>query len=83
MDDHMFLTSTSPNYRLDTNYAKIDRIMHAEIERFKDQINEISIQGLPVKEWRKILNSRRDTVIANALAQYLDITEENAEKLVQ
>ncbi len=44
-------------YRLDTNYAKIDRIEHAEIEAFKNRIeNEILFQGKTIKEWRKLLS---------------------------
>lgn len=46
-------------YRLDTNYAKIDRIEHAEIEAFKNRVeNEILFQGKTIKEWRKLLSDK-------------------------
>ena len=32
-------------YRLDTNFAKMDRIMHAEIEAFKDRVNRTVFHG--------------------------------------
>ena len=46
-------------YRLDTNYAKIDRIEHAEIEAFKNRVeNEILFQGKTIKEWCKLLSDK-------------------------
>lgn len=46
-------------YRADTNYAKIDRIEHPEIEAFKNRVeNEILFQGKTIKEWRKLLSDR-------------------------
>lgn len=45
------------NYRLDTNYAKIDRIEHAEIETFKSKVSNTIFQGHPIKMWRNILSS--------------------------
>lgn len=45
------------NYRLDTNYAKIDRIEHEGIESFKKDIMNRSFKGLTIKEWGKLINS--------------------------
>ena len=46
-------------YRADTNYAKIDRIEHPEIEAFKNRVeNEILFQGKTIKELRKLLSDR-------------------------
>ena len=43
-------------YRLDTNYAKIDRIEHKGIEDFKYHVdNEIIFHGKSIKEWRNLL----------------------------
>lgn len=38
-------------YRLDTNYAKIDRIDHAGIERFKRKVLDTVVGGKPIKFW--------------------------------
>lgn len=42
-------------YRLDTNYAKIDRIQHLEIERFKMPVEQMMYMGKPVKEWKRLM----------------------------
>lgn len=42
-------------YRLDTNYAKIDRIQHREIERFKMSVEQMMYMGKPVKEWKRLM----------------------------
>lgn len=41
-------------YRLDTNYAKIDRIEHKTIETFKTQVLNLKYKGKSVKEWAKL-----------------------------
>lgn len=41
-------------YRLDTNYAKIDRIEHSGIEAFKTAVLEMPYKGRKVKEWAKL-----------------------------
>lgn len=43
------------NYRLDTNYAKIDRIQHLAIEEFKSSIMNTEFCGLPILKWSKII----------------------------
>lgn len=43
-------------YRLDTNYAKIDRIQHFAIEDFKSQIMGTEFCGLSILEWGKIIS---------------------------
>lgn len=40
-------------YRLDTNYAKMDRIEHSGLEDFKAQILSKSIFGYTLREWGK------------------------------
>lgn len=44
------------NYRLDTNYAKIDRIDHTEIDEFKTRVFDIEYQGKTIGEWHKLLS---------------------------
>lgn len=58
-------------YRLDTNYAKIDRIEHAEIEAFKNRVLGRVFNGKTIKEWSTILSSKDDTVLERALQTIL------------
>lgn len=44
-------------YRLDTNFAKIDRINHAKIERFKRNVLATELRGRKVSDWRNLLKS--------------------------
>lgn len=52
------------NYRLDTNFAKIDRVAHPDIEAFKTRTLESDFRGQKVKQWRRTLadlDSTNDT----------------------
>lgn len=42
-------------YRLDTNFAKIDRIEHDGIESFKSEILNKEILGKSIKEWSRVI----------------------------
>lgn len=48
-------------YRLDTNFAKIDRINHNDIESFKERVLNTIIYGKPLSYWSKLL-SRGDVI---------------------
>ena len=50
-------------YRLDTNFAKIDRIEHREIERFKSEILDKKIHGHNIKTWAKLVGNRRQDTL--------------------
>ncbi len=71
------------NYRLDTNFAKMDRIVHPEIEKFKSEVLSTIIHGLAVQEWRGLLASEDDQAIRVALKTRLGITEQDSMALVQ
>lgn len=58
-------------YRLDTNYAKIDRIEHADIEAFKTRVLDIEFHGKTIKQWAAILASDNDDVLEAALQTIL------------
>lgn len=58
-------------YRLDTNYAKIDRIEHKEIERFKSKVLNTQFQGKTIKQWSDILSSKDDDILETALKSIL------------
>lgn len=48
------------NYRMDTNYAKIDRIEHLEIEAFKEKVEKMKYRGKTIKAWSKLLSGKVD-----------------------
>ena len=64
------LTSKFP-YRLDTNYAKIDRIAHVEIEKFKNRVMSTSFEQATVGEWSQLLASGNRTAIEKILKLHL------------
>jgi hypothetical protein len=45
----------SAQYRLDTNFAKIDRIDHPNIESFKSAVLGSSHLGRSNRDWQKLL----------------------------
>lgn len=58
-------------YRLDTNYAKIDRIEHSDIEAFKVKVLNTEFHGKTIKQWAKILASSNDKLLEEALSTIL------------
>lgn len=58
-------------YRLDTNYAKIDRIEHADIEAFKTHVLGTMFHGKTIKQWSTILTSDNDVILEAALQTIL------------
>jgi hypothetical protein len=69
-------------YRLDTNFAKIDRIVHPGIEQFKKRVYSVEVSGMTVGQWNRILSSRREDTITKSLQEYLEITEESIDELL-
>lgn len=69
-------------YRLDTNFAKMDRIVHPEIERFKTTVHEMPYLGITVGEWLRLFGRGSDTDLAEAFAKHLEIKEEDADDLL-
>ena len=45
----------SYQYRLDTNYSKMDRIDHPVIEDFKQRVLDRKFKGRPIREWSRLL----------------------------
>lgn len=68
-------------YRLDTNYAKMDRIIHPGVEEFKTKVYATKVNGMTVREWQRLLWSEDDARIKAALKEHLKIEEDAAEKL--
>ena len=47
-------------YRLDTNFAKMDRIVHGEIENFKQRVLDQVLHGHEIREWNRLLYRSSD-----------------------
>lgn len=73
---------TRYKYRLDTNFAKMDRIVHPGVEQFKQRVFNIEVSGMLIGQWNRLLVSRREETIKQALQEYLGIREENIDELL-
>lgn len=69
-------------YRLDTNFAKIDRICHPDIEKFKNKVLNSRMYGRKISEWVHILYDTPDAHISKTLSDCFGIKEENVEKIL-
>lgn len=69
-------------YRLDTNFAKIDRIIHPEIENFKQKIVEMSIHDMSIRQWTKLLSSKNAENIKRIFKEKLLIEDANADDII-
>lgn len=67
------LMSRHLHYRLDTNFAKIDRIVHSEIEAFKTRVLASTVHGMSVQKWARLLASEDDAKIEQALREKVKI----------
>ena len=54
-------------YRLDTNFAKMDRIMHRGIESFKQRVLNRELHGMEISKWNRILYGKSDEAKQQAL----------------
>lgn len=70
-------------YRLDTNFAKMDRVVHGEIEAFKSRVMAKRVHGMSIQEWKRLLASGNDAQIQAVLKNKFDIKEGNADELIQ
>lgn len=70
------------NYRLDTNFAKIDRVGHSGIEAFAKTVYDKKFHGRRIGEWGTILSGRNDSLIKKELAQTFNITD-TSERLIK
>jgi len=76
------LTGRFP-YRLDTNFAKIDRIVHTGLEEFKSRVLATTIHGLTVAQWTRLLFRGTDDAIRRALQERFDIKEEDIGEILE
>jgi len=70
-------------YRLDTNYAKMDRIVHPELEAFKSRVLSTKVNGMTVREWCRVLASKDERLVCRVLEKHLGIKEDDAGKLLK
>jgi hypothetical protein len=70
-------------YRLDTNFAKIDRIVHSGIEDFKRRVLDTTIHGLDIRRWSRLLSTGSDVAIRKALEERFAIREEDIGEILQ
>jgi len=61
-------------YRGDTNFAKMDRICHDELEVFKSSILGQHFKGLTIREWSRMLSRRQDEALRDAFEAHVDST---------
>lgn len=69
-------------YRLDTNFAKMNRIEHPEINEFKHRVYNTLVHGMTINQWRKMLSSDDAEKIKHAFQDHIDITEEDSEDII-
>lgn len=69
------LTNHFP-YRLDTNFAKMDRIVHVEIEAFKDRVYKTMFHGRSIGVWNRLLSKGDEGLIQRELAEQFNIRDE-------
>jgi hypothetical protein len=70
-------------YRLDTNFAKMDRIAHPGIEEFKRRVLGTTIHGLTVAQWSRLLFLGTDEAIRQSLAERFNIREEDIGEILE
>jgi hypothetical protein len=70
-------------YRLDTNFAKMDRIVHGGIEDFKQRVLGTTIHGLTIAQWSRLFSTGDDKSIGEALARGFRIREAKVEEILE
>jgi hypothetical protein len=68
---------------LDTNFAKMDRIFHPELEAFKTRVMNTYVHGLSVYQWGTMFRNASDAQIKHVLEHHLDIRDVNAEGIIR
>jgi hypothetical protein len=60
-------------YRGDTNFAKMDRIVHSDIESFKSSVLNSNFCGKSINQWRDHINASNENMIQADLKSFLDL----------
>jgi len=67
-------------YRLDTNFAKLDRVGHSDVEQFAESVYAMDYHGMTIGQWNDLLASGKVSEIKAALAEKFGIADIDAEK---
>jgi len=70
-------------YRLDTNFAKMDRIVHDEIESFKSAIYNTEFHGKTIREWNRLLSRGSENEIKQELSTHFGIHTDDIDKIIE
>lgn len=70
-------------YRLDTNFAKMDRIVHSGIEDFKTKVLATEQHGMTIQQWAKLLGKKSDAEIRKILSEKFDITDVDTAEILR
>lgn len=70
-------------YRLDTNFAKMDRIVHQVIEEFKSSVLGIEFQGRTVGDWSRILFQDETDEIKRELEERFKIKYQDSREIIR
>jgi hypothetical protein len=60
-------------YRLDTNFAKMGRIVHDEINAFEKKVYDTEFKGKKIGDWNRLLNRGDEGAIIAALREHVGI----------
>ena len=71
------------SYRLDTNFAKIDRIAHPDVEQFMRQVYDVTVLGMTIGQWARVLSQQNDRIRKEVFSRVLAITDDDADRLVK
>ena len=70
-------------YRLDTNFAKMNRIDHDGINAFKQKVLDTVHHGMKIKNWAKLLGQGNEAKLEKALKDHLGIIEVDSANILQ
>jgi hypothetical protein len=62
------------NYRLDTNYAKMDRIGHVKINQFSEKVYNTLYHGKKIGDWNNLLSNGDEEQIKSVLKETFKIS---------
>lgn len=62
------------NYRLDTNYAKMDRIGHVKINQFSEKVYNTLYHGKKIGDWNNLLSNGDEEQIKSVLKETFSIS---------
>lgn len=65
-------------YRLDTNFAKMDRIVHPEIEAFKRRVYQSVYHGRTVGAWNRLFSKGDANIIRSELEKQFEIRDDQS-----